>query len=84
MESTMFGTLTVKFYAEVPIHGKREKDGNYYTRGKMITLMTQHSVSQVEAELLYAEFARANENEISIKATTAYWTPDPVHFAHPY
>jgi hypothetical protein len=84
MESTTFGTLTVKFDIETPIHGKREKDGNYYTRGKSVTLMTQYSVSQDEAEILYAEFVRANENQISIRATRAEWIPDPVRLARPY
>ena len=84
MESTTFGTLTVKFDIETLIHGKREKDGNYYTRGKSVTLMTQYCVSQDEAELLYAEFVRANENQISIRATRAEWIPDPVRLARPY
>ena len=84
MENSTHGKLVVKFDIETPIQGKREKDGNYYTRGKSVTLMTSYFVTQVEAELLYAEFVRANENQISIRATRAEWIPDPVRLARPY
>lgn len=84
MENSTHGKLVVKFDIETPIQGKADCHGNFHTRGKSVTLMTSYFVTQEEAEILYAEFVRTNENQISIRATRAEWIPDPVRLARPY
>ena len=78
----IYGKLVIKLVVSIPSREDSMRPHNPYE--KRSTLVTQEYITQGDAEIFYAAFARENEKRISIGKTEAVWTLYPVHFERPY